>query len=640
MVLSHNAPQVLTQQHDCKEEEILSDQQLCNQETNCSLDWEQPEPTQIKEEQQVLCSSDKGEQHVLNEKADPLFVTAAHESNHIQPDQSCDVVLSHNSPGKKCLKYSLKMATPAKLRIIMGENDIHKLLLPSGIPGTLQELLCIIQETFCIPGEFTVMSEDADFGGQFFTLSSIEEVVDRGTLKIVQAQAPVILNLPSVEEADVDHSLTGQTFERCSSIPSGSHANIILSPSDGSDMCGRSQPWPAKFQVPAFSYVVNRMLEAGNLAYQKDGTLLNNPRLISSVLEKLAEEIFRYTAYPTGVQVLAVVEALMEKYPCLKEPGSFNGLYGWQQRIKYKMGNYRAKLRCRQLACPELEVNTRKRLSSNENGRTKGIKRPKKAEVNYLPPLPFGDTVDTLEQERQDLLKEATKKNNDGVIADKMERSFSYRRLEVVKQCPAVKAFMERWPSLFSETQIKAEFRRITAVHLERTFLSQLDFYTPKLSEIFAAKGGVAGTKIRPLLLSFSQEQVESRRDAIIRCLMEYLSESTEELIKDYQDISKEEVKEDYAAHLMKICVISSGPTQEGLAATDVSVIIEGTEVLADCKSVAKACLLLMGLIYAMNLSYPTKLRYTFEVFQKLFLKLDCLKMSPKVQALHNKLLG
>lgn len=105
---------------------------------------------------------------------------------------------------------------------------------------------------------------------------------------------------------------------------------------------------------------------------------MNNPSLTSRILEKLAETIFGLTAYPTGVQILAVAEALVEKYPCLKEPGSFNGLYGWQQRIKYKMDNYRAKLRGRQLAIPELEVNTLKRRCSSEEGSVKGFKREKK----------------------------------------------------------------------------------------------------------------------------------------------------------------------------------------------------------------------------------------------------------------------
>lgn len=40
--------------------------------------------------------------------------------------------------------------------------------------------------------------------------------------------------------------------------------------------------------------------------------------------------------------------------------------------------------------------------------------------------------------------------------------------------------------------QIKEEFRRITAVHLEQTFLTKLDFYTPKLWKILETTGGVA----------------------------------------------------------------------------------------------------------------------------------------------------
>lgn len=51
------------------------------------------------------------------------------------------------------------------------------------------------------------------------------------------------------------------------------------------------------------------------------------------LLEKLAEAIFHYTAYPTGLQLQAVVEALLKKHTCIKEPGtSFSGMYGWQQK--------------------------------------------------------------------------------------------------------------------------------------------------------------------------------------------------------------------------------------------------------------------------------------------------------------------
>ncbi|KAJ8246207.1 hypothetical protein GJAV_G00264920 [Gymnothorax javanicus] len=89
----------------------------------------------------------------------------------------------------------------------------------------------------------------------------------------------------------------------------------------------------------------------------------------------------------------------------------------------------------------------------------------------------------------------------------------------------------------------------------------------------------------------------------------------------------------------MKIIVIQN-VAQVDQCPSYVSVVIEGKEVLEDCRSVTNACLLLMGTIYAVNLCHPLKLKYTFEVFQKLFLELDILKMSSKVQALHRKLLA
>lgn len=276
---------------------------------------------------------------------------------------------------------------------------------------------------------------------------------------------PITLNLSAVEEPILQNesdaiSCSSQdtavlcpsenetSFLSLASRSSSSQDTVLLSSSENSISC-HSQGWPAKFKIPTFSFVTELLLSEGNKAYQKDGTLLNNPRVTRSVLETLAETIFCFIAYPTGVRIMNVVEMLIEKYPCLKEPGSFNGQYGWQQRIKYKMGNYRAKLRGNQLSCPELEVNSLKRNKTNEKSCPKGTKHPRKAEVNYLPPFPFGETEETLEKERVDLLKEIQKKNNKKVIGEKMEKTFSYQRLEIINHCPAVKDFKERWPALF-----------------------------------------------------------------------------------------------------------------------------------------------------------------------------------------------
>ncbi|GAA6102384.1 uncharacterized protein LOC113651411 [Tachysurus ichikawai] len=120
------------------------------------------------------------------------------------------------------------------------------------------------------------------------------------------------------------------------------------------------------------------------------------------------QNIFSYTAYPTGLQILAVVEALLNKHPCLKESGtSFSGMYGWQHPLKYKMANYHSKLRKREIPCPAVNINSlRSKLLKNP---AKYCKRPRKVEVNYLPPHPSGETEDSLEVERQELLNEVKK---------------------------------------------------------------------------------------------------------------------------------------------------------------------------------------------------------------------------------------
>ena len=56
--------------------------------------------------------------------------------------------------------------------------------------------------------------------------------------------------------------------------------------------------------------------------------------------------------------------------------------------------------------------------------------------------------------------------------------------------------------------------------------------------------------------------------------------------------------------------------------------------VLHELRYVPFAVAMLLALVYALNLSYPRELRYTFEALQKIIMKLDGNKLSAKVQAL------
>lgn len=337
------------------------------------------------------------------------------------------------------------------LRVIIEETKIHKLTLPNGIPSTVDGLLAAAQSHFELQGNYTIMYMDKDFDNQFFTLMSTELVKDRDTIKLVLTEPSVILTLTPINEAGGSSpvSLEQSFLDDSSSVTS---TDTIIIPQNPEY---RSDPWPAIFVIPSFSLDVETLLRKGNNAFECDASLLHNPSLNSDILEKLAEAIFNYTAYPTGLQILAVIEALIKKHPCLQEPGtSPSGTYGWQQRLKYKMANYRSKMRRREIPYPEIDINSLKRKAPGEKAPAKNCKRPKKAEVNYLPPHPSGETMETLEGERQNLLNEVKKKNNTKVIEEKMMKTFSYRRFEVVSGSPAAEDFKERWPALFCESEV------------------------------------------------------------------------------------------------------------------------------------------------------------------------------------------
>lgn len=71
------------------------------------------------------------------------------------------------------------------------------------------------------------------------------------------------------------------------------------------------------------------------------------------------------------------------------------------------------------------------------------------------------------------------------------------------------------------------------------------------------------------------------------------------------------------------IFVIRGKEREVGDAPADVGVILEGVTELEELGNVANGVVLLVGLIYALNLSYPKELRHTFGLLQKVFLELE-----------------
>lgn len=142
----------------------------------------------------------------------------------------------------------------------------------------------------------------------------------------------------------------------------------------------------------------------------------------------------------------------MKKHPCLREQGSVTGFYGWKISLKYKMANYRTKLW--NVGCEELNVNSFKRKQGDPRTSPNQVKKPRRAQVNYCPNYPTGQSKESLEDERLALLSEVTKSNIQQVVKEKMGRTFAYRRHEVIEDKPFIAEFKRMWPALFSACEV------------------------------------------------------------------------------------------------------------------------------------------------------------------------------------------
>lgn len=111
--------------------------------------------------------------------------------------------------------------------------------------------------------------------------------------------------------------------------------------------------WPDIFPVPTFFYEAAHVFEEGNCAFDRPGkTLTLNMPQKHNILENMAAVMYNFKPYPSDRDVGMAAEALITAHPCLKEPGSVSGWYGWKISLKFMMGNYRTKCggvcQCRQ----------------------------------------------------------------------------------------------------------------------------------------------------------------------------------------------------------------------------------------------------------------------------------------------------
>ncbi|KAI2644372.1 Sulfate adenylyltransferase subunit 2 [Labeo rohita] len=125
-------------------------------------------------------------------------------------------------------------------------------------------------------------------------------------------------------------------------------------------------------------------------------------------------------------------------------------------------------------------------------------------------------------------------------------------------------------------------------------------------------------------------ETIEKKRECLLRALCVYLNEDPSSLFHEYLDSDGSAAQRDLEQIVFGIYSINAEGGDATNIPVDVGIVIEGVEVLQDLGDIASACALLMGVIYAMNLSYPQELKTFFEVLQKIFFQLDATRLSTK----------
>ncbi|XP_047657946.1 uncharacterized protein LOC125139090 isoform X1 [Tachysurus fulvidraco] len=153
---------------------------------------------------------------------------------------------------------------------------------------------------------------------------------------------------------------------------------------------------------------------------------------------------------------------------------------------------------------------------------------------------------------------------------------------------------VERWPALFTERQVFAEFNRITSKNLEGDFFEALDQYAPRFIELFKTKKGTVGQKLRGLMqhMSWMTPDMTVLCSVVLKGIPILLSDDPSEFYKTCSDTARDEALERISVGVPT--VVSEDSPQEGQSSVDLqpistAIILEGGIVMDHIKNLPQA---------------------------------------------------
>ena len=343
-------------------------------------------------------------------------------------------------------------------------------------------------------------------------------------------------------------------------------------------------PWPSEFLIPKETFSKTLKLNLENKQYLPW-------KLKTELMDRLADAILDYTAYPNTKQKRQVAQALVHEYPHLKECiGS--GTDAWEEALRNKMKNIR-----RLIGTKEVSINKRKNNLTHAGSSPK-VKRPKKGEVNWQPDLPNSEDESSIQRHITFLKKESSKKFKDmDAIKKAMDITYPIRRQAINSDLP-VAQLKDQHPCMFLEAEVFNEFYRLMNIDINKTFMKSFPQYADKVVRL-AQQKKKQSKAISEVLSDMEANKVNQEKTGIL-LLPLLLNESQDLFIKRFEvTATKQDITENSTTPFVAVLGDWFEP--------DMIYIICDGHVLIECKDILLAISLLFSFYYILNIQYPKK---------------------------------
>ncbi|XP_058470214.1 uncharacterized protein LOC131444092 [Solea solea] len=203
---------------------------------------------------------------------------------------------------------------------------------------------------------------------------------------------------------------------------------------------------------------------------------------------------------------------------------------------------------------------------------------------------------------------------------------------------------VERWPALFTERQVYAEFNRIASKNLEGDFFEALDQYVPRAINLFKSKRGTLGQKLTEIMQHITSvtPDVIALRSVVLKGIPIVLGDDSEEFFKTCFDTTRDETLASITVGVLTVLSEDSphsGPSSMDCQPISTAIVLEGGIVMDNVKDLPHAVCLMFGLTYALHLVYPKCMANTLRFIQAVMLGLGNKVLPPKLLSLKNSLL-